>query len=59
VTIPANTTGILYLPADKTTNVIESGMKLSRKQGIKILSEKDDVLEIELASGSYHFVLEY
>jgi len=59
VTIPANTTGILYLPSDKTTNVIESGMKLSRAQGVKIISEKDGLIEIELASGSYHFVSKY
>ncbi|HEC01929.1 MAG TPA: alfa-L-rhamnosidase [Phycisphaerales bacterium] len=56
VTIPANTTGILYLPADKASNVIESGMKLSRAQGVEILSEKEGLIEIELASGSYHFI---
>jgi alpha-L-rhamnosidase len=56
VTIPANTTGILYLPADKASNVTESGMKLSRAEGVKIISEKDDLIEIELASGSYHFI---
>jgi len=56
VAIPANTTGILYLPADKASNVIESGMKLSRAEGVRIISEKDNLIEIELASGSYHFI---
>ena len=56
MTIPANTTAILYLPADKASNVIESGIKLSRAQGVEILSEKEDLIEIELASGSYHFI---
>jgi alpha-L-rhamnosidase len=56
VTVPANTTGLLYLPAKSAGDIMESGQTLEGVEGIKVLGEKDDRVQIELASGAYHFV---
>ncbi|MCK5175860.1 MAG: family 78 glycoside hydrolase catalytic domain, partial [Planctomycetes bacterium] len=58
VTIPANTTGILHLPAKRAGDVTENRQKLDSVEGIRVLGQKNGLVQIELASGTYHFVSE-
>lgn len=52
ISVPANSTSILYLPAKNATQIMESGKPISKWKGISI--EKDKVA-IPLGSGEYSF----
>jgi len=54
--IPANTTGTVYLPAAGIEAVTESGRPLDESVGVGLVTLADDHLEIEIGSGSYRFV---
>lgn len=55
VTLPANTTATLYLPANRLEGVFESGKPLSKARGIKILGFENQRAILELGSGTYRF----
>ena len=55
VTIPANTTAILILPAAEKTKVTESGIQTEKAPGIKFVRMVSDNAEYTLVSGIYHF----
>jgi alpha-L-rhamnosidase len=56
VTIPANTTATLYLPAAGGDRVLESGGRLENTPGITAADFSDGIMKITLKSGRYSFV---
>jgi alpha-L-rhamnosidase len=55
VTIPANTTATVYVPAKNLPTVMESGKALQVAEGVKSFQMKNDRAVIEIGSGSYDF----
>ncbi len=55
VTIPANTTALIYLPNVEGNAVKESGKIITRAIGIKFVKTENDKVVYEVGSGSYHF----
>jgi len=56
VTIPANTTATVYLPAKDIQSIAESGHTLEKVAGVKSVKMEAHRAVIEVGSGSYHFV---
>jgi alpha-L-rhamnosidase len=55
VSIPANTSAKVYVPASSQDKVMESGKTLSDASGIKVVGSADGYLELEVGSGNYNF----
>ena len=55
VTVPVNTSATIYLKAENSQAVTESGKPLSRAEGIRITGVDADYLVIEAGSGDYNF----
>jgi alpha-L-rhamnosidase len=56
VTIPANTTATVYLPARDVGSITESGKDLAQAQGVKFLRTEGDRAVLAVESGAYRFV---
>ncbi len=56
VTVPANTKAVVYIPAVKAEQVLESGKPANATEGVKFLRLENDRAVFELGSGDYHFV---
>ena len=54
-TIPANTTATVYLPADNSERIRESGKPLAKVAGVKWLRQEGDRAVLAVESGSYQF----
>ena len=57
VTIPANTTATVILPAKDAASVTESGVALARADGVKSVKAEGGQVIAEIGSGSYDFVV--
>lgn len=55
VTIPANTTAMVYLPAKTAKAVTESGKNISKINEIKLLGEESGYVILKVGSGNYSF----
>ncbi len=55
VTIPANTTATVYLPAKDVKSVTESGQPVAQAEGIKFLRQENDQVVFQVGSGNYMF----
>ncbi len=55
VSIPANTTTTIYVPANKEKDVTESGMIAAKAAGIKFLRMENNRAVYEVGSGEYTF----
>lgn len=55
VTIPANTTATVYVPAKSADGVTESGKPATQSNGVKFLREENGRAVYEIASGEYNF----
>ncbi|WP_144549232.1 glycoside hydrolase family 78 protein [Bacillus sp. X1(2014)] len=55
VTVPANTTANVYLPATDVNKVKEGGQPIAKAKGVKFIEFKDGKAVYELESGSYEF----
>lgn len=55
VTVPANTSATLYLPASSEDEVMESGALASDARGVTFLGFENGEASYELTSGSYEF----
>jgi len=55
LSIPANTTALVYLPADPSS-VTESAMEAGEAPGVRYLRKENKSLIYEIASGRYEFV---
>ena len=55
VTVPANTTATIYVPAREISQVTESGQPAQSAAGVTFLHLDDGCAVFSLASGTYHF----
>lgn len=55
LTLPANTSATLRLPARDAATITESGRPLAEADGVRLLRMEGDRAVCELASGEYHF----
>jgi len=55
VTIPANTTATVYVPAKSAATVTESGKPISAASQVKFLRMEDEAAVFLVESGKYHF----
>jgi len=56
ISIPANTTATVYVPAEDKNDVTESGKELENSKGVKFIKMEGERAVIEIKSGDYHFV---
>ncbi len=56
ISIPANTTATVYLPAKDPKNVTENGKPVSKAKGVKFLRLEEGCAVFEVESGNYSFV---
>ena len=59
VTVPANATATVYLPAKSAESVKESGRMASGQAGVKFLRSEGDRVLFEVGAGKYDFVSEW
>ncbi|PTQ95759.1 alpha-L-rhamnosidase-like protein [Mucilaginibacter yixingensis] len=55
VSVPANTTTVVYLPVEKSAQVTEGGKSISADKNIKNLGYRDGKLMLGIGSGKYNF----
>jgi alpha-L-rhamnosidase len=55
VTIPANTTATVYLPAKDIQSTTENGKSAEHAEGITFLRQENDRLVFQVGSGNYRF----
>jgi alpha-L-rhamnosidase len=55
VTVPANTTATVYVPAAKAADVTEGGVPLEKAAGVKLLGEEAGCVVLAVGSGFYQF----
>jgi alpha-L-rhamnosidase len=56
VTIPANTTATVYLPAENLQSITEGGRILGKVPGVNFVKMEGDRAVLKIGSGNYHFV---
>ena len=56
VTLPANTTATVFVPAEDAANVTESGQPADEATGVRFLRREAGAAVYEVAAGSYAFV---
>ena len=57
VTIPANTSAKVYLPASNQQAISENGVALEQVKDVKFVKLENGVAMLEIGSGSYSFVV--
>jgi alpha-L-rhamnosidase len=55
ITIPANASATIYIPASDKQQVTESGKKASAADGVTFLKKEGEQVVFKVGSGSYHF----
>lgn len=55
VTIPANTTATVYVPAANAADVTESGISAANAEGVELLRSENGFAVFSVGSGSYSF----
>ncbi|GCE18531.1 glycoside hydrolase family 78 protein [Dictyobacter kobayashii] len=55
VTIPANTTATVALPASASEQVLEGELPAAQAEGVALVQEEEDRVLFEIGSGTYHF----
>jgi alpha-L-rhamnosidase len=56
ITIPANTTAEVYVPATEAKQVTEGGKPVSKAKGVEFLRMEDGRAVFRVGSGEYHFM---
>ena len=56
VTVPVNSTATVYVPATDVKNVTESGVEISRAEGVRLLKMEAACAVFQVQSGTYQFV---
>ncbi|HSZ32362.1 MAG TPA: glycoside hydrolase family 78 protein, partial [Puia sp.] len=59
VEIPANTTGVVYIPTSAQDGITENGKPLSEVREIKITGSEGNYFVVLVGSGIYHFTSAY
>ncbi|WP_317173345.1 family 78 glycoside hydrolase catalytic domain [Hymenobacter armeniacus] len=57
VTIPANTSATIYLPALPLANITESRQPIDAVRALTVLGREQDKVRLRVGSGTYHFVV--
>jgi alpha-L-rhamnosidase len=57
ITVPANTTATVYVPAKDKKTVMEGGAAAEKAEGVKFVKMEDGAAVYEVASGSYKFTV--
>lgn len=57
VTIPANTTATVYVPAGENAAVTEGGKPVEKAEGVKLLRREPGAAVYEVGSGTYRFTV--
>ena len=55
ITIPANTTATVYVPALNASHIIENGNSVEKAQGVKYLRAENGYTVFAVEAGSYSF----
>jgi alpha-L-rhamnosidase len=55
ITVPPNTTALVYVPADKVEKITESAKPVIRAEGVRFIRKEDGTAVFELKSGIYSF----
>jgi alpha-L-rhamnosidase len=58
VTIPANTTATIYIPAKENAVIKEGGKELASVKGMNVANSKDGYVAVETGSGTYRFTVD-
>jgi alpha-L-rhamnosidase len=58
ITVPANTSAIVYIPANTADEVTESGIPANKAEGVKFLRMEGKRAVFEVQSGTYQFLSE-
>ncbi len=58
LTIPGNSKAVISIPANKRSDVSESGIKATEAEGIRFLKMQDGRAMFEIGSGEYHLTSE-
>jgi alpha-L-rhamnosidase len=56
VTIPANTTARVYIPAKDASSVMEGKKPAAQAQAVRFIAMEDNNALFDIGSGTYHFV---
>jgi alpha-L-rhamnosidase len=56
ISIPANTSATVYIPARSLSDVMESGQDLSKIEGVQSLKFENGLAIVQVGSGQYKFV---
>ena len=56
ITVPANGSATVYIPAKSVTDVIESGVELSKAEGVQLVKFENGTAIVQVGSGNYKFV---
>ncbi len=59
ITIPANTSAVIYIPAYASTDILEGGKPVSQAAGVSFLRMEGRNALFEIGSGTYSFVSQY
>lgn len=59
VTIPCNSTAIVYVPTKQPKSVTENNKKIGEMDGVKFLKSEGNYAVFEVGSGSYNFISKY
>jgi alpha-L-rhamnosidase len=55
LTMPANLTALVHLPASSASHVREGGVAAGKASGVSVFSVGDGIAVLEVGSGSYRF----
>ena len=56
ITVPANSSATVYIPAKSLTDVIESGVDVSKAEGVLSVKFENEIAIVQVGSGDYKFV---
>ena len=56
VTIPANSSAVVHIPARSANDIMESGMEISKAEGVQSVKFENGIAIIHVGSGEYKFV---
>src|SRR5690554_1981885 len=55
ITIPGNSTALVYIPANERKQITESGDNISKARGVKYVRQENEFFVYEVGSGDYRF----
>jgi alpha-L-rhamnosidase len=56
ITVPANTTATVYVPAGRIKDITESGKAIAKAVGVKFIKMENNTAVLKVDSGSYEFI---